>query len=151
GVWVTTASDSGSFSWATAANWSNHQVPTSGVVTFAGSPGTPITVTLDGPQSAGSLLFSAAPGDGYTLTQGGGGTLTLNNSGSAATISVGSGSHALDLPASLADGLTVVGSGQVAFGATSSIAGVGPLELDGPEATLVLSGSDSYSGGTNLL
>ena len=53
---------------------------------------------------------------GYTLSGSGANTLTLNNSGSGATIAVANGSHAINAPVVLADNLTVSGSGTLAFG-----------------------------------
>ena len=56
-------------------NWTNSTVPNGGTVAFAGVPGAvpfPLTVVLNGNQSAGALLFSVSNGNGYILSQGSG-------------------------------------------------------------------------------
>ena len=58
-------------SWATSGNWASQTVPSNGTVTFPSTAGSPISVTLDGPQSAGALVFSATNANGgFVLTQG---------------------------------------------------------------------------------
>ena len=56
-------------------------------------------------------------------------------------------------PVVLAGSLVVTGSGTLTFGSSSSIADNGSqyaLSLNGPGGTLILSGSDTYGGGTNV-
>jgi autotransporter-associated beta strand protein len=138
----------GSGSWTNVDNWSSSMAPSSGTVTFAGAPSAAITVTLDGNQSAGALVFNVSGGcNGYTLSQGTGGALTLGLE-SEASITVVSGSHLIDAPVLLVDKLAVSGSGTLAFSKSSSISGTGPLTMNGLGGVLILSGSDSYSGGT---
>jgi len=79
-------------SWATAANWQND--------TIAGVAGTaanfsqlaltaPATVTLDGAQTAGDLLFGDTNNEyGWTLNTGSGGPLTLSTTSGTPTIVV---------------------------------------------------------------
>ena len=67
-----------------------------------------------------------------------------------ASIAVLSGTHAMNAPVVLANGLVVSGSGTLAFGSSSSITDNGggfSLTISGPGA-LILSGSDNYGGGT---
>ena len=73
---------------------------------------TPITITLDGTQTLGALLLgnSASSTTGYTISAGSGGVLTLDNSGSVASIVVTSGSHLISAPLILVDGLQVTPS-----------------------------------------
>ena len=59
-------------SWSNAANWSSATVPTSGTVTFAGAPAAALTVTLDGPETAGALVFNSTNGKSYTLRRAAG-------------------------------------------------------------------------------
>ena len=78
--------------------------------------------------------------------------MTLDNSGSGATISVSDGSHVIDAPLVFNDNVTVSNSGRLAFSSSSSITetnGSRSLTLTGP-GTLILSGSDTYRGGTTV-
>ena len=73
----------GNGSWADSSKWSPAAVPSSGTLTFGGVPNqptNPITVTLDGNQSADGLVFNVS-GSGYTLAQGTGGALDLGHGG----------------------------------------------------------------------
>ena len=87
------------------------------------------------------------------MSGAGSNTVTLNNSGNGASIVADAGSHEIDAPVVLADNLTLSGSGNLTFGAASSIsdnsAGYS-LTLDAPGGTLILGGSDSYGGGTTV-
>ena len=105
GTWNTTA---GTGSWASGSNWLPATVPSSGTLTFAGTPATPITVTLDGYQTAGALVFEGSGSKGYTLSQGSvsGGSLTLGTS-AGASIAVLGGTSAISAPLVMAGTLTV--------------------------------------------
>jgi autotransporter-associated beta strand protein len=114
-----------------------------------------VTVTLDTPLTLGTLQFgnSGSANVGYTVS--GSNTLTFNNSGNGATITVTDGSHAINAPVILADNLTVVRGGTnpwtLSFGTASSITDNGAgysLTMSGSGGTLILSGSDSYTGCT---
>jgi formylglycine-generating enzyme len=140
-------------SWATAGNWLPNSVPNAqGALAQVNAPTTsPITITLDGPQTVGSLLLgnSANSATGYTLSAGSAGTLTLDNGVSVATITVTDGSHAISAPVILASGLLVTPSASATLTISGNLSETAPsaLTLSGP-GTLVLSGSGSYSGGT---
>ncbi len=115
----------------------------------------PLTVTLDSPQTVGTLQLgnSASASVGYTLFGSGSNTLTLDNSGSGAMIDVVNGTHVIDAPVLLADNLVVTGSGTLICDSASSIAETGgsrSLTLNGIGGTLILSGSDTYTGGTTV-
>ncbi len=145
----------GNMNWSNSGNW------TGGVPNFAGATAvinaraaSPITITLDSPQTVGSLTLGSTNGTAVTISGTGGNTLTLDNLGSGATISaISGGTHDIDAPVVLAENLTVSGSGTLAFGQSSSITDNGnqySLTMSGAGGTLILSGSDSYSGGTNV-
>jgi fibronectin-binding autotransporter adhesin len=147
GTWVSPVSGN----WTVPGNWSGSQVPSSGTVFFpAMPPGAPITVWLDGSQSAGALMFNAN-GNGYTLAQGSGGALSLGTSAEA-TITVGSGDHIISAPMVLEGNLTVnVAAGaslQLSGAISQAAAGLG-LALNGP-GLLVFSGTGAYVGGTTI-
>ena len=73
GNWVYTGSTTGS--WKNGNNWSPATVPSGGTATvmFPDTSNAPITVTLDGRQSVGGLVFDVSGTNGYTLSQGTGG------------------------------------------------------------------------------
>lgn len=139
-------------SWKNGGNWSPAAVPSSGTATFTGPPGAAITVTLDGNQAAGALVFNVAGSNGYTLSQGtGGGVLTLGAS-TGASITVFSGTHTISAPIVLAGSLAVSTSegGSLQLGNVSQAAGVSAaLSLSG-DGQLILNGTQSYTGGTTV-
>ena len=161
-----TAVQGGSGAWQTDGNgnvsaftnWSGGFPNGAGeTATFGPVITQPRTVTIDQPTVFGQVVLDSS--SGYTLsgapgTPGrGGNTLTLNNSGSGATITVREGQQVIDAPVVLADNLVVTGSGTLAFGSSSSIGESGgsrSLTMNGAGGTLILSGTDSYTGGTNV-
>jgi autotransporter-associated beta strand protein len=146
GTWV---SANGSGSWGQGSNWTPATVPTSGTATFAGAPTQPITVTLDGNQSVGALVFSTSNGNGYTLANGIGGPLSLGTP-SAASVAVLSGTHKIAADIALAGNLGVneAGGGVLELSGNVSDGGAGlGLTLTG-NGELVLSGTGSYGGPT---
>ena len=116
-----------------------------------------MTITLSSPETVGLLQFgnSGSARAGYTLSGSGSNELTLNNSGSGATITVAGGSQAIDVPVVLSDNLVVTTRGSnswtLGFGTASSITDNGggySLTMNGSGGTLILSGSNNYGGGT---
>ena len=71
-----------------------------------------VTITLDKPQTIGLLELgnSASATVGYTLSGTGTNTLTFNNAGNGAAITVTDGTHAINAPVVLADNLQVTGN-----------------------------------------
>ena len=113
-----------------------------------------MTVTLDAPKTVGTLLFgnTGSTSTAYTLTSS---TLTLNNSGSASTATVLSGSQTIASTVQLVGGNLAValsGSGILNFsGNISDDGSQRSLSLGGDgSGQLVLSGSNSYGGPTNI-
>jgi fibronectin-binding autotransporter adhesin len=156
-------------SWASAVsgNWSDSTkwtgaVPNSDGATAVISASTTaaLTVTLNEPVTLGTLfLGSGNPGVGYTLSGGGTNTLTFSNTGGniAATISVIDGTHAINAPVILASNLVVTSTGStpwtLSFGTAGSITDNGnnmSLNMSASNGTLILSGSNSYTGGTTI-
>jgi hypothetical protein len=88
-------------SWNTAGNWA-HGLPNApaAVARFLSRP-TAAAITLDGNTTAGSLIFDS-PG-AYTITPGTGGSLTLQNYGNLASITVKQGIHTLAVPLNIVD------------------------------------------------
>jgi len=155
-------------SWASAVSgiWSDVRKWTGGVPNAAGaiavfntSTTAALTITLENPQTVGTLQFGNSGGAnvGYTLSGSGSDNLTLNNSGSGVTIAITDSSHVINAPVVLADNLRVTTGGSnrwtLSFGTASSITDNGSgysLTMSGSGGTLVLSGSDTYSGGTTV-
>jgi fibronectin-binding autotransporter adhesin len=148
GTWT----QAGGGSWTVGGNWSsNPTVPTSGAVAFPElGAASAISVTLDGPQSAGAMVFSAT--EGYSLAPGTSGTLTLGTSaGGSVTVLVGT--HTISAP------LILAGSADIAPAAGSRLTISGNIsETNGSQSltlsdagTLEISGSNGYTGGTNVL
>jgi autotransporter-associated beta strand protein len=140
-------------SWSRAGNWTGsapNAVDAGAVINVSTSAA--LTITLDGPQTVGTLVLGNSDSTtvGYTLHGSGSNTLTFNNSPSNAAITVYNGSQVIDAPVVLADNLVVSGSGTLAFGKSSSITGGYSLTINGAGGTLILSGTDTYSGGTTV-
>ena len=106
------------------------------------------SVALDGNKTLGALVFDSAS-NGYTITPGSGGTLTLNNNASPASMQVVSGSHTIAAPVSLTSNTSV----DVVTGGTltisNSVGGAGTLTKTG-NGTLKLTGTSNYGSGTIL-
>ena len=85
-------------------------------------------MTLDGPQSAGALVFSATNGNGgFVLTQNSAsGGLTLGTASSGASITVASGNHEINALVQLANNLVVSGSGVLTLGTSGNITDTTP-------------------------
>ncbi len=146
--------------WSSSANWT-FAVPnsTGGSAVINAATTSQLTITLNVPVTLGTLVLgnSASSTTGYTISGSGTNTLTFNNSGNGATITVTGGSQQINAPVTLADNLLVTTSGAnpwtLTFGAASSIMDNGSgysLTMAGTGGMLVLAGSNSYSGGTTV-
>ncbi len=150
GTWAGNASGS----WTVASNWSYPIIPTSGTVSFAGvpvNPNSPITVTLDGNQSAGALVFNTSGTVGYTLAQGASGALTLGTS-NGASITVSGGPQVISAPMLLEGNLAVnvASGGSLQLSGVLSAASTGTgLSFTGP-GPLIFTGQGTYSGNTTV-
>jgi len=141
--------------WAGSFNWSNGTPASAGnTANFDALEYGATAVTMDGTWTVGTMNFNNA--QGYTISAGISGTLTLNNNSSAAQINVISGSHTISAPVSLVSNVTIA-VGQI--GGTMTISGnitgsggvvVGPTSTASNVGTVVLSGVNSYSGGTRV-
>jgi autotransporter-associated beta strand protein len=144
----------GNTNWSDSGNWTNGVPSFAAATAVINAPAaSPIAVTLDSPQSVGTLMLGSTNGTAVTISGTGGDTLTLNDWGSGAMILALSGTHEIAAPVVLADDLTVSGSGMLAFGVSSNITDNGrqySLTMSGTGGTLILSGSNNYSGGTNV-
>jgi autotransporter-associated beta strand protein len=143
-------------SWNDGSKWTSGSPPNAvGLTTVVGTgTSTPLTITLDSPQTVGTLVLqNSTSSTGYTLAPGLSGSLTLDNSAAAAFIDVTSGSHAITANVLLNDSLTINTSASSTLRISGNIAQNAPglsLTLNG-SGTLVLSGSDNYTGGTEVI
>jgi autotransporter-associated beta strand protein len=150
GTWTNSAGGS----WSTAGFWSGSQAPTTtGDTALFGSAVTSgtATVTLDGSHTLSGLTFNNTAAS-YSITTGTGGNLTLVATSGAVTLANSGGSHSISASIALGSNLnvtTVAGSKLAISGPVTQINAGTSLNLSG-SGTLVLSGSDSYSGGTTV-
>ncbi|MGA2257199.1 MAG: autotransporter-associated beta strand repeat-containing protein, partial [Thermoguttaceae bacterium] len=146
-------------SWSISANWTGGVPNADGAAAMINVPtNSPLTVTLDAPQTIGTLVLgSGNPGVGYTLSGSGGNTLTFSNTSNnaPAQISVIDGTHLIGAPVVLASNLVVTSTSSnpwtLSFGTASSITDNGnnlSLTMSASNGTLILSGADNYTGGT---
>ena len=110
-------------------------------------------VALNGVAPVLSNLIFSNSNASYTIEQGTsttGLTLTGTGGGSAAAVTVISGTHDVAVPILLQSNLDVISTGSVTFSDNVSDGGLAKsLTLSGG-GTLILAGSDSYSGGTTV-
>ncbi len=150
-TWLTAAGGN----WSVGTNWSTGTAPDgagqAAVLNQTTTAG--VTVTLDSPETVGTLALGNSGGNlstGYTVS--GTNALTLDNSGSASLISVSEGTHAILAPVILNGDLTVTPSAAATLAISGNISqtnGSSSLTISSP-GTLILSGSDNYSGGTTV-
>jgi uncharacterized protein (TIGR03790 family) len=145
----------GSGLWSNSANWSNGTLPQNGdgVARFGGSAHGG-TVTLDASASVEEIDFDNSGGGGYTIAASPGQTLTLsstNGVGSECLVNVLSGSHTISAPLVLATpgNLMNVTNPADCLTISGSVSGGGALTKTG-SGTLVLTGSNTYSGTTTI-
>lgn len=123
--------------WTNAANWSAGVPNGAGhVATFAGPISSPRTVTLDAPQTVGSLTFTSATA--FTIASATN-ALTLDATMGPASITVSNGSHTVSAGLTLADDLAV----SVAGGSTLN--STGTLTANGHNLTKTGAGTAQFA------
>ena len=156
------ASVSGTATWAAGnGNWSVGPWSPNTAPTHAGntailnnSSSALVSVVLDEPVSVGTLLLGNADfstTSGFSISATGANALTMDNSGGTAHIIVQAGTHVISAPITLAGALSVAPSADSTLTLSGDISeetpGTGLLSLD-DAGTLILSGSNGYTGGT---
>jgi autotransporter-associated beta strand protein len=148
-TWTSTASGS----WNTGSNWSSTPVPNGQGQTAIvnASAGTAVAITLDAPQTLGTLVLgdSSNSSTAFTLSAGANGSLTMANTGtSPALITVTGGTQTIAANVALAGSLTIVPTANstlvISGSVNESTSGTGVLELT-DAGTLILSGSNNFS------
>lgn len=109
------------------------------------------TVTIDASRTVGTLFIgdAASPFYGFALAASGGAGLTFNNGGSPAMLvqtNSTSSADAISAPLTLADSLIVTNRGTLTV--SGGISGSGKGLTKTGSGTLILSGANTYSGGT---
>ena len=136
-------------SWPVAVNWTPDNVPNAqaAVANFLATPfglTAAGTITLDGSQTVGKLVFSDPAS--YTIAQGTGGTLTIDDTGDAngvnPSITVSAGNHVITAPLSIASGVTVTTATGTSLTIGGGVTGTGPFTVSGA-GTLLLSPTGS--------
>jgi uncharacterized repeat protein (TIGR03803 family)/autotransporter-associated beta strand protein len=135
--------------WSNAANWDNGSANgTNAQVTFGAAITAARTVSVDVAVAAGALTFNNA--SRYTIA--GPQAITLQASPVDATIHVAEGSHTISAPLILASATDViVDNAGDTLTLSGNVSGAGmPLTKYG-DGTLVVSGSNTFSGGATVL
>ena len=138
--------------WSSPADWSGGNIPRTGQDTAAFgavlNSGT-ANIILDIPVSLAGLSFSPSGGASYLVTSASSNGLTLSNAAGAATIG-GSGTNEIAAPITLGSNLSIsasAGSVLTISGAIGESGSHRSLTFSGG-GTLILSGTNSYDGGT---
>lgn len=160
--WIGTASGL----WTNPLNWSG-PVPnaSSDSALFGTVPGVPISVTLNGGKTLGSITFNNS--NSYTILDAGVDALTLNNGVDPSFVSVLSGTHRIaadvvlgtDTSATAAPGSSLIFDGEIsgskAFTTSGTVKLTSPTSYTGQTrvlgGTLALEGDASFDGSTSLV
>ena len=147
--------------WSPNANWTDTESDAtegapglSGVAgdtaLFAGAISGPATVSLNGVDPDVAAVTFDNSTYSYTIAQGSGGTLTLDNGAGTASITDTAGDHTISAPVQLNSDttVTVANSGDV-LTVSGPVGGNAALTVGG-SGTLVLGGNNGYSGGTTI-
>ena len=157
GVWNVNSNGS----WSSTGNWqTNGGVPgldagftNTDTATFgAAATSTNPTVSLNGVSPSLKGVTFNNPTQSYTVAQGSGGTLKLNNGASAATISNLNGTHTISAPVELQSNLAVSGgsgSKLTISGVLSETGGAKTLSVN-TAGTLTLAAANTFTGDTTV-
>ena len=138
--------------WMVPEHWASGTAPNvvDAVAGFLGKATQDQTVTVDAPVTLGAILFDNA--HKYTLTGTNGIPIAMNRLSGTAAITVNHGTHEIAAPMELATNTTVTVA-NVADNLTLSggISGMDTGLTKQGSGTLVLSGENTYDGGTSVL
>ena len=135
-------------SWAEQLNWLGGVPNANGAIAnFYKTNTAARTITLDGSKTVGTLSFNSS--SSYTISPGTGGSLTLNNSGTGANVSVPLGTHSIGVPVVIGDNATFNIAGALSLTAGMSSSSAKTITRSGA-GTLTISGTQSYAAGTTF-
>jgi autotransporter-associated beta strand protein len=136
-------------SWTTLANWTGAPPQTAGdTANFTTPLAAPSTITLDANQSIGTLNFNST--QPYTIAQGTGSTLTLDNGTSSASITDSGGSHTISAPITLNSNLAITVSSATNTLTLGNISGTSATLTKSGAGNLALTGNTSLGGGLSI-
>jgi fibronectin-binding autotransporter adhesin len=139
-------------SWTNAVNWSNNVVANAPGVSVDFSELSlslnPVPVSLDAALTAGALAFGDATGtNGWLVTPGNGGGLTLDNGTNQPVINVVNGDTTITAPIDGVNGLVKTGTGTLTLAATNPITG----SIVVSNGTLALANAEAIANSTNIV
>lgn len=146
----------GAGSWGAGANWTDlddagvHAAPgtfagfaASDTAVFDAAGGSSVVSLNGGSPSLTALTFN---GGSYTLAQGTGGTILLNNGASPATITDSAGSHSITAPVQLgSDAIAAVTNAADTLTLSGGLTGAGKTLTKTGAGKLVLAGAQNYA------
>jgi fibronectin-binding autotransporter adhesin len=136
----------GGGSWGTASNWTPSEPDAATATAYFGPKITAnSTVTLNAPKTVGAMVFNNA--NSYTIA--GASTLTIGDGSSARAIQVSNGTHTISTGLVLASNTTFEVATSQSMAVSGQISGTGSLTKTSG-GTLVLSGTNSYTGDTAI-
>jgi autotransporter-associated beta strand protein len=137
-------------SWSQELNWIGGIPNANGAVAnFYKTNTASRTITLDGSKTVGTLSFNS--NFTYTVAAGTGGTLTFNNSGAAAPLTVSGGSAIISSPIQISDPLNVNlvnSSNSLTF--SGNITNNGKAITKSGPGTLTISGAQTHNPNSSL-
>jgi fibronectin-binding autotransporter adhesin len=133
-------------SWGVAANW-NGGIPSGSLAILGNVLSAPRTVTLDGSRSITGLNLNSP--FGYTISQGSGGSLILDNGTSTAAVNDFAGPHVISAPVTLNSATTINTTNTTdTLTVSGAISGAGGLTVAGPGTVILTNNANSYAGTT---
>ncbi len=140
-------------SWNTTTNWQPATIPNTWyyTATFGNTIGsTTATVTLDSSPTVCGLTFSNTGTSSYILARSDStSTLTLDNGVAPVTLSNTTASNTIAVPVVLNSNLAISGTTGKTLTISGPVSGAAALSFSGG-GSLVLSGSNTYTGGTTI-
>jgi autotransporter-associated beta strand protein len=143
-------------SWGAAGNWAEDDgVPSAAGETVDFGPSSPGltangTITLDGNRIVGHVIFNSANAN-YTIAQGSGGTLFINNNDPSASgvpsIYNAAGNQTISAQINLSNGVTIANEYHATLTLSGPIGGAGGVQVYGP-GSLLLAATETYTGDT---
>jgi fibronectin-binding autotransporter adhesin len=132
-------------SWGNAANW-NGGIPAGSLAILGNVLSTGRTVTLDGDRSITGLNLNSQ--SGYTIAQGTGGNLTLNNGTSAVVVDDFAGPHVISAPVIMSSPTTVMTTNPTDTLTVSGVlGGGGAVTISGPGTLILTNAANTFTGG----